>query len=257
MATGPAMIEADVLSEARRLLAGAESAGVPVRLLGGVAIALRLAERLPAALQRAIADIDFVTPRRAGRQVEDFLLAAGYEPNQAFNSMHGARRLLFYDSPHRRQVDVFVGSFEMCHQIPLEARLLLEPRTLPLAELVLTKLQILKLNAKDRNDLYALICACAVGDRDGEMINASQIAQLCARDWGLYRTSMINLGRLRDEQTDVQLSAPERERLSIGIDRLRLAIETASKSSRWKLRARVGDRVRWYEDPEEVEHGGY
>lgn len=251
------MIETNVLSEARRLLAGAESSGVPLRLLGGAAISLRLAERMPPAFVRALADIDFVAPKRAGRQVEDFLLAEGYEPNQAFNSMNGARRLLFYDPPNRRQVDVFVGSFEMCHAIPLEARLLLEPRTLPLAELVLTKLQIFKLNAKDRNDLYALLSACVVEDRDGETINAAHIGRLCARDWGLYRTSTINLDRLRAEQSDIDLSAPERERLSTGIELLRRAIETTAKSSRWKLRARVGDRVRWYEDPEEVEHGGY
>lgn len=257
MATGASMIDSDVLTEAQRLLAVAQTIDLPVRALGGAAIALRVGERMPPSLRRAIADIDLATPKRAGRQVEDFLLTVGYEPNQAFNSMNGARRLLFYDSRHGRQLDVFVGVFEMCHEIPLEARMLLEPRTLPLAELLLTKLQIRKLNAKDRNDLYALFSCCQVEDRDGEAINANRIAELCAEDWGLYRTTTINLDRLQEERVAVDLSEPERERLSTGLDRLRLVIEAHPKSRRWKLRARVGDRVRWYEDPEEVEHGGY
>jgi hypothetical protein len=31
-------------------------------------------------------------------------------------------------------------------------------------------------------------------------------------------------------------------------------MERASKSRRWKMRARVGDRVRWHDDPEDIEH---
>ncbi len=251
------MIESDVLTEAKRLLAAAEAADLPVRALGGAAIALRVAERMPPSLQRVVADIDLATPKRAGRKLEDFLATAGYEPNEAFNTMNGARRLLFYDTDHGRQLDVFVGVFEMCHQLPLEARMLLEPCTLPLAELVLTKLQIRKLNAKDRNDLYALFSCCPVEARDGGAINASYIGELCGEDWGLYRTSTINLDLLVRERDAVELTEPQQQQLSTGLTRLRAAIEGRPKSRRWKLRARVGERVRWYEDPEEVERGGY
>ena len=41
---------------------------------------------------------------------------------------------------------------------------------------------------------------------------------------------------------------------STQIAALREAIEAAAKSTRWKLRARVGDRVAWYAEPEEMEH---
>ena len=81
----------------------------------------------------------------------EFLTAQGYDPNKTFNAMHGDRRLLFYDEPNGRQIDVFVGTFEMCHQLPLEQRLEIEPMTLPLADLALTKLQIVKLNRKRGN----------------------------------------------------------------------------------------------------------
>ncbi len=245
------------MAEARRLLERAQAAAVPLRALGGAAVILRLGERMPAALRREVADIDFATPKRSGRAVEQFLTIEGYQANQAFNSMHGARRLLFYDVDNGRQVDVFVGHFGMCHEIPLESRLVSEPHTLPLAELVLTKLQIFKLNLKDRNDLYAMLASCPVNGCDGDCINADRIAELCARDWGLHHTATLNLQRLRDGQQDAGLTEAERERVSEAIQRLGDAIDRRGKSSRWKVRARVGERVRWYEDPEEVEHGGY
>jgi hypothetical protein len=228
-----------------------------VRLLGGMAIVLHVGELLHPAFRREIRDIDLATPRREGRKVADFLTDQGYEANRTFNAMHGARRLLFYDEPNGRQIDVFVGSFEMCHQLPLEERLELEPVTLPLAELVLTKLQIVKLNQKDAYDLYSLLLTHEVGDIDAETINATRIAELCAADWGLYRTLQINLERLRTAFEVPELSDAQMQTIRSRVQAIEHAIERAPKSRKWKMRARVGDRVRWYEDPEEVEKGAY
>jgi hypothetical protein len=251
------LIQPDVVEETVRLMAAAEESGVRVRLLGGMAIVLHVGELLHPAFRRTIRDIDLATPKREGRTVADFLTDQGYTPNKTFNAMHGARRLLFYDEPNDRQVDVFVGSFEMCHQLPLEERLELEPRTLPLAELMLTKLQIVKLNQKDANDLYSLLLTHEVSDHDDDTINGSWVATLCTRDWGLYRTVQLNLERLRTEVALPELGPAERETIAGRVRRLEEAIERAPKSGKWKLRARVGDRVRWYEDPEEIEKGAY
>jgi hypothetical protein len=251
------LIHADVFEEAVRLLAAAQEAGVRVRVLGGMGIALHAGKLLHEAFRRKIGDIDLATPRGEGRRVSDFLTGQGYTANKTFNAMHGARRLLFYDEPNDRQVDVFVGTFEMCHQLPLEERLELEPMTLPLAELVLTKLQIVKLNRKDAYDLYSLLLAYDVAEHDADAINAAWIGQLCGRDWGLYRTVQINLERLRAELDVPELAPSELAAIDGRVERLQEAIERAPKTAKWKLRARVGDRVRWYEDPEEVENGAY
>jgi hypothetical protein len=255
-ATGSGIL-ADVSEEAVRLLAAAERAGVRVRVLGGMAIILHVGEALHPAFVRKIADIDFATPKRDGRKVAEFLAGQGYTPNKTFNAMHGARRLLFYDEPNARQVDVFVGTFEMCHQLPLEERLELEPRTLPLAELMLTKLQIVKLNQKDEYDLYSLLLTHEVADHDNDAINAAWIAELCSRDWGLYRTVQINLERLRTQLNVPGLDPSELDAIRRRVDAIEQAVERAPKSAKWKMRARVGDRVRWYEDPEEIEKGAY
>lgn len=251
------LIRADVAEEAVRLLAAAQEAGVRVRVLGGMAIVLHVGELLHQAFRREIRDIDLATPKVEGRKVSEFLSSQGYTANRTFNAMHGARRLLFYDEPNDRQIDVFVGTFEMCHQLPLEERLELEPITLPLAELVLTKLQIVKLNRKDAYDLYSLLLTHDVADHDADAINAAWIGELCGRDWGLYRTVQINLQRLASELDVPELDPSELAAIAGRVRQLQEAIEQAPKTARWKLRARVGDRVRWYEDPEEVEKGAY
>jgi hypothetical protein len=219
------VIHQDVFEETVRLLEAAQASNVPVRLLGGMAIVLHVGELLHPAFRRQIRDIDLATPRRDGRKVADFLVEQGYEANKTFNAMHGDRRLLFYDDPNDRQIDVFVGRFEMCHQLPLEDRLELEPMTLPLAELVLTKLQIVKLNKKDAYDVFSLLLTHEIGDADSETINARRIAELCAADWGLYRTVGLNLERLRTGFELPELTGAERETIVNRVRELEDAIE--------------------------------
>jgi hypothetical protein len=255
--TANGTIEPDVVAEALRLLGNAEQAELPIRILGGTAIFLHVGDLLHPALKREINDIDFATPKKYGSKVARFFADEGYAPNRTFNAMHGARRLLFYDEEHGRQIDVFVGTFEMCHVLPLAERLMLEPVTLPLAELVMTKLQIARLNLKDKNDVYALLLTHEVAPHDDETINTVRIAELCAREWGLYRTVQLNLERLQGGLADVPLTLDERNVVSSRLRMIDDAIEAVPKSAKWKLRAKVGDKVRWYEEPDEVSPGGY
>lgn len=248
-------IEADVLAEGKRLLARATAERVPLRLLGGVAIRLRAPGHLPAAFAREYGDLDFVTVRRGAPLASTFLRGAGYEPHVAFNALHGNERLLFFDDEHDRQVDVFVGQFRMSHRIPLDQRLELEPGTLPLAELLLTKLQIAQLNEKDVRDALAVLHGHPVAEEDGDHVNAARVAELCAGDWGLWRTFTANLAACRDHVTRCELPPPEQAELVARLDLLSERIEREPKTRNWKLRARIGDRKRWYELPEEVAGG--
>ena len=248
-------IHADIVSEGRRLLALASASGVPLRLLGGVAIRLRAPNGLPPALERTYADLDFVTAKGASGRAQAFFHEAGYEPHKAFNTLHGNERLLFFDNENERQVDVFVGSFSMSHKIPIGDRLEVEPVTLPLAELLLTKLQIAEVNEKDVRDALALLHGHPVAETDGETVNAARIAELCANDWGLWRTITGNVSVCRDYIDRYGFSDEEQATLRSRIDELLERIEREPKSRGWKLRAKVGERKRWYELPEEVAGG--
>jgi hypothetical protein len=245
-------IDADVVAEGRRLLERAAAEGVPLRLLGGVAIRLRARGAIPLVLERQCQDLDFVTLRSGGSRVTALLRTEGYEPHVAFNALHANERMLFFDDQNERQIDVFVGSFRMCHSVPLEGRIELEPDTLPLAELLLTKLQIAELNEKDVKDALVLLHDHPLGSGDGDSVNADRIARLCADNWGLWRTLVENLTACRAFVEVFQLEPEAREVLEGRVDALLDRIDVEPKSRAWRLRAKIGDRKRWYETPEEV-----
>jgi hypothetical protein len=242
---------ADIVAEAERILSAAEARGVLVRLIGGLAVQIQV-EAMPPALARPYGDIDMATIRREGRAVADLLTGLGYEAARQFNALNGDRRLLFHDRPNARKLDVFVESFHLSHSIPITERIQLEPRTIPLAELMLTKLQVYELTDKDVRDMAALLVSFPVGDQDGGAINADVIAALTADDWGLWRTSTLNLERVREGVGGLGLDPSEQQLVLDRLDALSARIEETPKSRRWRLRARVGERRRWYEVPDEV-----
>ena len=246
-------IESDVIAEGKRLLAQAAEKGVPLRLLGGVAIKLRAPGDLPQAFARSYADLDFATTKKAVGRATDLFRSAGYTPQTAFNALHGGERLLFFDDEHDRQIDVFVGAFSMCHKIPLGNRIEVDQTSIPLAELLLTKLQVIELNEKDIRDTLALVHDHPVGDGDGDELNGARVAELCAADWGLWRTITQNLSVCRAFADSYDV--PDRTVLDQRLDDLLERIDRAPKARGWKLRARIGDRKRWYELPEEVAGG--
>jgi putative nucleotidyltransferase-like protein len=241
-----------VVDEAERLLAQAERDGTTLALLGGVAVRLH-APDVPPPLDREYKDIDFAVPKGRGGDADRLLRAGGYEPEITFNAMMGKERMLFHDNAHGRQVDVFVGSFRMCHEIPFGNRLSQGERTVPLAELLLTKLQIVELNEKDVRDTVLLFHGHDVADHDDDAVNGERIAELCGSDWGLWRTITANLARCREHLGDYSLPDPDLERIGQRLDTVLDRIEQAPKSRGWKLRAKIGERKRWYELPEEVD----
>jgi hypothetical protein len=242
-----------ILDEARRLATAALEQDVPLRLVGGLAVRIRVDEAFHPGLSREYKDIDFVTLKGRNKVVARFLEEMGYEPHAQFNAMNGRERLLFHDIANQRQLDVFVGAFRMCHEIPITDRITLDPVTLPLAELLLTKLQIVNLNEKDRRDIVAILHHHEISDRDGDTVNAARVAQLCADDWGLWRTCKMNLERVREGTGDYDMASDERAAVQERIDRLWERIDAEPKSRSWRLRDRIGDRKRWYDEPEEVD----
>lgn len=245
----------DVVEEARRVTGLAEDQNVPLRLLGGVAVNVRSEGGLKEAFRREYADIDFMAPKGGSAATQKFLEALGYAPQTRFNTLYGRERLLFFDEDHGRQVDVLVGTFRMCHEIPIGKRLDLEPMTIPLAELLLTKLQIIELNEKDVRDALALLHDHPVEESDGDAVNAARVAGLCAADWGLWRTFTANLDALHGHLARYELDEEDKGRIDSRVRELQDRIEDEPKPFAWRMRAKIGDRKRWYDLPEEVEGG--
>lgn len=241
---------ADPVTEGIRIIDGAAEHGAPLRLLGGVAVAVLCPSSRQPPLQRGYADIDLATKGSAREGVTQLLESLGYLPNREFNTLHGHRRLLFWDEGNQRQVDVFVEEANLCHRIDFRKRLDLVPRTLSLADLTVLKLQVVETNEKDYLDLCAIFADHDLSDDDSG-VNSTYIATLAAADWGLWRT----LGMVAERTAQFARDLPDfaaSERVASRLTRLREELDRVPKTRGWKLRSRVGDRKRWYELPEEV-----
>jgi hypothetical protein len=240
---------ADPILEATRVHGGAQVAGLTLRVTGGVAVAIRCPSSQLSPLARPYGDIDLVAPLKESRRLVELFAALGYQPDAAFNALHGARRLFFWDPVNSRQIDVFLDVFEMCHKLDLTARLRLPGTTISLADLLLSKLQVVETNDKDLKDILSLLVDHPLSD-DETGTNVSYIATLTASDWGLWRTTTMIAERAEQYSQSLE-GFTQRDRVHTQVARLLGALERSAKSTRWKLRARLGDRVRWYELPEE------
>jgi hypothetical protein len=241
-----------MVEQGRAIVAATAARSVPVRLIGGVAIWLRGSAAARAALGRGYPDVDLVAHKRQSRALRSVLEDEGFEPERVFNATHGARRLL-YHGPGGWQVDVFLDTFEMSHTLDLGTRLEAEPETLAAAELLLTKLQIAEINAKDLSDVAMLLWDHEPGSLDAAgRLNLAPVAERCAADWGLYTTVTGNLSACGEMLGKLGVAAVDRERIARRLASVSDALTAAPKSLSWQLRAKVGRRVRWYQTPEEV-----
>jgi hypothetical protein len=114
----------------------------------------------------------------------------------------------------------------------------------------LEKLQIVEINEKDLKDLVVLLLEHPVGEHgeDGSF-DSDYFVGLLAKDWGFYYTVSLNFDRIRRYmQTISELSEEQRSLIAGRIDELWGLVETAPKSVKWKLRARVGTSRRWYQE---------
>jgi len=261
----------DPLDEALRVVHLADERKLLVRLMGGMAIRAHAPE-WPARTRRIEVDLDFATRSRDRSAFYELLADEGYTPDKRHNALFGGTQAYFVDVPRNRPVDVLVDKLDMCHKLEFSDRLALSSPTLPLAELLLSKLQVVKINRKDVLDALVLLAEHPLGTNDGApdsrhglgAINVPRILSFTSNDWGWWRTVTGNLHTL-DQYLAADLT-PEDLDLNNGrtvlfqptaqIAALRTAIDEAPKSTRWRLRAKVGERASWYQDPEEMGHGG-
>ncbi|HEY6275507.1 MAG TPA: hypothetical protein VIX86_04175 [Streptosporangiaceae bacterium] len=244
--------EPPMVAAGRAIVASAAARSIPVRLLGGVAIWIRGSAAARDQLGRGYPDVDLVAHKKQSRALRAMLEDTGFEPERLFNATHGARRLLYY-APDGWQVDVFLDVFEMSHTLDLGAKLEAEPETLAAAELLLTKLQVAEVNAKDLSDSAMLLWDHRPASNDGpHLLNVSRVAATCAADWGLYTTVTDNLAACAGRLGEMVPEAADRDRIGGRISEITQALATAPKTVGWQLRAKVGRRKRWYQVPEEV-----
>jgi hypothetical protein len=239
------------IDEAKRIIEVAQQRKITLRLFGGVSFYFRSPSAKHRILQRNYVDIDFMGRSKQSREIKQLFEELGYTPRERFNAMQGFRRLIFNDIGHQRRVDIFLDVFEMCHKFNFKDRLELDQYTISLADMLATKLQIVEINEKDIKDILSMFIDHDVGDDDSsEVINGAYLAKLCGDDWGVYKTFSINIDRLLSTIDDYGLEEGQKRLVVERASKLKKMIEDAPKSFKWRMRARVGERVQWYELPE-------
>src|SRR6266487_4488501 len=150
----------DPLPEAVMIARGAADAGLPLKLLGGLAVRV-VCPSFPPRFRRD-QDIDFACLSKGRGKIAAYLEEAGCQPDRRFNNLNGDRQM-YFSAPSGRPVDVMVDRLTMCHTLDFRRSFGKLPLTLDVIDLLLSKLQIVELNEKDARDIVHLLCATPVG----------------------------------------------------------------------------------------------
>jgi hypothetical protein len=242
----------DPLPEAVGLVQGAMRAGLPLRILGGLGVRV-LCPDFPPRL-RAGQDMDFACAGKGRKDVAAYLERAGCEPDRRFNNLNGDRQM-YFNARSGRPIDVMVDRLQMCHTLDLRPSLKNSSLTLDPADLLLSKLQIVELNPKDVHDITHLLSALPIGQSPVAPggIDPARFGEVLASDWGWWRTVTGSLRKLPGLVDGLVPRGARFHPLAAAEELLRVA-EAVPKSMKWRVRANIGDRVKWYELPEEVNH---
>ena len=245
----------DPLDEAKKIVGAGEKNGVILRLIGGLAIRVHCHGSHSGHL-REYHDIDVYGLGKERWGIKSVFEKLGYSPNEEFNAWNLKRgRWQFINRPQKKKIDVFLDKFRMEHTLDFSRRLQLDDFTIPITDLLLTKLQIGEtLEPKDAKDIVAILEDHEIGHSDDkETLNVDYMADLCSRDWGLHKTitgSLQNVKHFIEDGVFVQCVGMEASELIAKVDTIRDALISKNKGLKWKVRNFLGERVKWYQDVE-------
>lgn len=272
------------MGESQRIVDEAREEGIILRLIGGLSIAMHCQEYREFARKlgrvgtgavegQEYSDIDFVSYRNHREKIKGFFAKLGYIKRRATLSSAASERQIYYHPKGWFYVDVFFDQLLVAnHPIDFRGRLELDYPTITVTDMLLEKIQMWEaFSIKDLKDCLLLLLAHDIKEKgEKESIDASYIAKLMAQDWGFWYTSTTNLQKLRKFTSEIDKLGPEvqmdpkqirdKDRSSIieRIGRLLERIDKEPKSFGWKMRAKIGEKKRWYnpvERPETV--GGF
>jgi hypothetical protein len=257
-----------ILREADQLLAESARRGLVLKLAGSAGVL----QHCPDCRGGAIAlgreppgDLDFFAYRKQQRELGRMFADLGYQadPSVAFSQEYGIDRQIYLGREAAAKVDVFLDALRMSHTIEFKGRLNNSGPTASAADLLLAKLQIREITEKDVKDIATLLAAhpvdgADIGDKPAaaQDLDTERVLALMGRDWGLCHTGSANLA-IAERLLARWVSAGEvASSAAVQVAELLQRIDQAPKSLRWRARASVGERVRWYEDVGDAELQG-
>lgn len=251
----------EFIEKAIQIVKAGQEKNIILRIMGAVAFRVHTPEL--ADLHRRLnrlndstaefTDLDLITYGKFNQKLESFFNSLDYVADQhAKYQIHvWAQRHFYHDATGRFKIDVFFDKLEMSHTIDFKNRLEMDSPTIPLAELLLEKMQIVQINEKDIKDAIVILLGHEIMGDDNDHINGDYIASLLASDWGLWYTTTTNLEKVNAFASKYDLSAKEKATVASRIETLSKLINDCPKGVKWKMRARIGPKRKWYRDVEE------
>lgn len=243
-----------IIDSAQSLIEKANQKGLILRVLGAVATRIHC-PKFGGLLSesRVITDMDFISYNKQVNRIESFMAEEGYERRFPSVASLAVKRRIFFDRKNGVNIDIFLDKLQMCHDIDFRGRLEVDYPTIPLAEMLLAKLQIVQINEKDVKDVIIIIREHEIADDNS--IDAKHIAKILSKNWGFYYTATKNLKEIRRLLRHYEnLVETDGNFIESKIDKLLETIERESKSLGWNLRAKIGTKKSWYNKVEEIEN---
>ncbi len=245
------------IEEAKASVKEAEDKGIMLRIMGGMAIYLhsqehkQLWEKLGRLGKKVFTDIDFVSYGKFRGQLLGFFKNRGFMINQRMLYYYGKNRQIYYGEKIP-MVEIFYDKLQMNHTIDYKKRLEVDSPTVPLAELLLQKIQMVRMNEKDIKDAIVLVRAHEIGKDDEERINRASIGASLLSDWGFYYTATTNLRKITNSLSNyVALGEEDTRIVKERINELLSYLEEEPKGMKWKSRALLGTKKKWYSEVDE------
>ncbi len=245
----------EFIEEAKRIIDRTASKGAPLRLIGALAFHLRCPaySHIHEKWGRIFTDTDFVAKSEHRELIIEAYAELDYKDDEMITTLYGSDRLVFDNPQTGMHSDIFFDKLDYCHVLPLRDRLDVDELTIPLAELFLEKMQIVQINEKDIVDTLMLLAEHPIGSDDNEAINGLVIAGILATEWGFWRTVTGNMDKLLlvNEKTEL-FADDEKALIKKRVSQISKYIEDKPKSLSWKMRSKIGDKVKWYKEVDEL-----
>ena len=243
------------IEQAYRILEESKQRELTLRLVGALAFNIHCPSfnYIQRESQRYFTDVDFMAYVEQKTAIEIMFVEMGYLEDHRIKTVPGLKRSIFFTRDYSRHSDVFYDVLDFSHEIDFKGRLEIDYPTISLVDLLLEKMQIVQINEKDVIDTLMLLREHDIGSNDEETINIDYLARTCKSDWGLWKTVTTNLDkvdRLADEYS--VLTAGDKKTIRERIQQMLQRIEQEPSTLRWQLRSRIGERIKWYRDVDEV-----
>jgi len=269
----------EMFKHALDIIEAAEKQGVYLRLLGAMAIRMHIQDtefmdlydklsRLGLDADKKFTDIDFVAYKKQLKSLRKVLENdLGFIVDRMMlQYLRDRGRLIYYEKNNAYHVDVFFDRLEFSHDVyfgkdPKTGRLHLDSPTIPLADIVLQKTQIHRINEKDIKDIIILLRAHELIETDNtdetNLINIKYIAEVLANDWGFWKDVTENLDKVKKFSEkywkEKLLSQEDMTDVLNKVNNILEIIKNEPKTKNWQKRAKKGENKQWWRDVEEVE----